>query len=117
MAEIFNMDDYNNNELSSEDFEDEMDDNFITMQDQNGNDVVMELLDVIEYEDEEYAVLFPDDHEVDDNVIILKLIKNPNRGEEDDYEYSGIDDEELMEKIFEIFKERNKDDYNFTDGE
>lgn len=80
MAKIYNMDDFDNNEPSGEDFEDEMDDNFITMQDQNGNDVVMELLDVIEYEDEEYAVLFPDDHEVDDNVIILKLIKNPNRG-------------------------------------
>lgn len=37
--------------------------NIITMTDENGNDVQMEILDMVEYNGEQYIVLLPGDEE------------------------------------------------------
>ena len=77
-------------------------DGVITLHDEDGNGVDFEFLDLIEYKGEEYIVLFPADESNESNdVVILRM----EQGEEDDT-YIGIDDEETLMAVFEIFKDR-----------
>ena len=88
-------------------------DNIIVLNDENGEEVPFEFLDVIEYEGEEYVVLLPVE-EADDagEVVILKLEDTES---EDEESYVSVDDEDILNKVFEIFKEKFKDDFNFVD--
>ncbi len=83
-------------------------DNIITLYDSQGNVVTLEFLDVIPFLDKEYAALLPlDDQEGE--IVILELCENSN-GEE---EFLSVDNPSMVEAIFELFKERNKDTFNF----
>ena len=97
----------------SEDMNNEELDNIIVLNDENGNEAEFEFLDLIEYEGEEYVVLLPVE-ESDDagEVVILKLEDTES---EDEESYVSVDDEETLNKVFEIFKEKFKDDFNFVD--
>lgn len=98
------MDEKNNEELE---------DNIIVLNDEEGNEAEFEFLDLIEYEGEEYVVLLPVE-EADDagEVVILKLEDTES---EDEESYVSVDDEDTLNKVFEIFKEKFKDDFNFVD--
>ncbi len=86
-------------------------DNTITLCDDEGNEVEFDFLDLIEYKNDEYAVLFPvEDMGNDGQVVILKVEENA-----DDAAYIGIDDEAVIEAVFEIFKEKHKNELNFED--
>lgn len=88
-------------------------DNIILLNDEEGNEVQFEFLDLIEYEDEEYVVLLPVEGEEDsDEVVILKLEDTESEEEES---YVSVDDTEVLNKVFEIFKEKFKDEFNFTE--
>ena len=88
-------------------------DNIIILNDEEGNETEFEFLDLIEYEGEEYVVLLPVE-ESDDagEVVILKL---EDTASEDEESYVSVDDDEILNKVFEIFKEKFKDDFNFVD--
>lgn len=86
-------------------------DNVIVLSDENGNDVEFEFLDLIEYQGGEYVVLFPLDDE-DQEVVILKVEPTEN---EDEESYVGIGDDEMLNAVFAIFKEKFKDEFNFVD--
>ena len=89
---------------------DEGEGNIITLTDPDGNDVEFELLDSIEYKDEIYLILI---ETVDDEgVTILKLVEGEN---EDDDELVTLEDEAVADAVYEIFKERNKDFFDFED--
>ena len=97
------------------DIEDEDLSNIIILSDENGEDVQFEFLDLIEYDSEEYVVLLPvieEDEEDDGEVVILKV---EDSGDEEEESYVSVDDEEVLNKVFEIFKEKFKDEFNFTD--
>lgn len=101
----------NINEFDVE-FEDDPD-NRITLKDEDGNDVVFEFLDLIEYEKEEYIVLLPEEgSEGDDEVVILKVEESDD---EDEESYVGVEDEAALQAVFAIFKDRFKDEFNFVD--
>ena len=85
-------------------------DNIITLNDEDGNEVDFEFLDLIEYEGNDYVVLLPVEEDSDE-VVILQV---EEVGEEEE-SYISIDDEEVMTAVFEIFKEKYKDDFNFVD--
>ena len=88
-------------------------DNIIVLNDENGEEVPFEFLDLIEYEGEEYVVLLPvEEEEEADEVVILKLEDTES---EDEESYVSVDDEEVLNKIFEMFKEKFKDEFNFVD--
>ena len=92
--------------------------NIITLNDENGEEVSFEFLDLIELDDEKYVVLLPleddsDDEEVGE-VVILQLEDTES---EDEESYVGVEDEEILNKVFEIFKEKFKDEFNFVEGE
>ena len=81
--------------------------------DDDGNVEKFEILDFIEFEGTDYAVLLPvTDNEEDLMVHILEVV------EELDSEYDtyvGIDDQELVDKVYAVFMEKHKDDFNFVD--
>ena len=104
------IDDENNvpNEQEGEEL-----DNIIVLNDEDGNEIEFEFLDLIEYEGEEYVVLLPNDEEDDaGEVVILKL---EDTDSEDEESYVSVDDEEVLQNVFDIFKEKFKDEFNFID--
>lgn len=83
----------------------------ITLTDEDGNDVDFEFLDIIEYQGEEYILLLPLEESDDmDGVVILKI--EPTEDEDVD-NFAGIEDENVLNAVFEIFKEKYKDEFNF----
>lgn len=95
----------------NENFENEEMGNIIVLSDEDGNDVEFELLDLIEYEGEEYVVLLPLEETEDEMVLIMRV----EYEDEETDNFVGIDDEETIQGVFEIFKERFKDEFNFAD--
>lgn len=83
----------------------------MTLTDENGNEETYELLDLIIENGSEYGVFLPVD-DAENDVLILRVEESSKA--EDRTSYSIIDDE-LAAKIFEIFKQRNKDKINFVD--
>lgn len=99
--------------------DEELDDNVIILNDEDGNEVKFEFLDLVELDDEEYVVLLPilenEDAEDDGEVVILKLEDTDEDSEEESY--VGVEDEEILNRVFAIFKEKFKDEFDFVDGE
>ena len=100
-----------------ENFEGEDLDNIIVLNDENGNEVRFEFLDLIELNNEEYVVLLPvveeGEEEEEGEVVILKVEDTDEDSEEESY--VGVEDEEILNKVFAIFKEKYKDEFNFVD--
>ena len=82
----------------------------LVLTDEDGAEVEFEFADLLEYEGVEYVFLLPLDEE-DTNVVILQVEPDPDDPETENY--LAIDDEALLETLFALFKERNKDDYIF----
>ena len=88
-------------------------DNIITLKDEDGSDVEFEFLDLIEYDGTEYVVLLPvEESDETDEVVILKLEEGEN---EDEESYVGVEDQEVLNAVFAIFKDKFKDEFNFVD--
>ena len=106
--------DENKNNIPTENEGEELD-NILTLNDEDGNEVEFEFLDLIEYEGEEYVILLPveDEEEAEEpgEVVILKVESTS----EDEESYVSVEDEEVLNNVFEIFKEKFKDEFNFTD--
>ncbi len=99
------MADINNNEdMNMEEYEPEM----VSLYDEDGNEIQLELLDVIDYEGESYAVMLPPD----DNEVVIMLLEELN--DEEDV-YAPVDDDDTLTAVFEAFKEKYKDEFNFED--
>lgn len=81
----------------------------IVLEDDLGNEVEFEYLDVIEFEGVEYLFLIPANEEDGDDVVILKITSIDDETEE----FEGIEDEELLETLFDMFKNKWKDEFNF----
>lgn len=91
-------------------------DNIIILNDEQGNEVKFEFLDLVELDEEEYVVLLPVSEEGEEDegeVVILKLEDTDEESEEESY--VGVEDEEILNKVFAIFKEKYKDEFNFVD--
>ena len=86
-------------------------DNIITLKDEDGNDVEFEFLDLIEYDGTEYVVLLPvEESDEADEVVILKLEESEN---EDEESYVGVEDQNVLNAVFAIFKDKFKDVFQF----
>ena len=91
-------------------------DNLIVLNDEEGNEVNFEFLDLIELDGEEYVILLPTEEEEEDagEVVILQVEDTDSEEEES---YVSVEDEEILNKVFEIFKEKFKDEFDFIDDE
>lgn len=76
----------------------------IELLDEDGKSVRFEHLMTVEYEGDPYVLLVPIDEveDVDDDEVIIMRIETSKDGED---AYVGIEDEELLEKIFERYLE------------
>ena len=88
-------------------------DSKIILNDEAGNEVEFEFLDLIEYQGEEFVVLLPCD-EADEagEVVILKL---EDTDDEENESYASVDDESVLNAVFDIFKDKFKEEFNFVD--
>lgn len=82
----------------------------ITLTDQDEIDAQFKFADLINHQDKEYVVLIPC-NDVEKAVVILMVESVDNITES----YLPVEDEALLSFLFEIFKERNKDKFDFTD--
>ena len=87
-----------------EEFDGEENENYITLTDDDGNDISFEVLDTIEYKERLFAVLLPFEDE-DDEVVILEVI--PGESPEFD-DFITVDDEALLNEVFEEFQKRRE---------
>ncbi len=104
------MSDFNEQALNNEEETDD-ENAFITLTDDDGNDVHFEIIDEIDFNGNNYIVLIPFE-DVDDEVVILQVISSENP---DSAEYISIEDEEVLNAVFEEFKNRNADQFDFED--
>jgi len=82
--------------------------NLVILNDEDGNEVPFEFLDLIPYRGNEYVVLLPTDEDAQE-VVILQL---KDAGEEESY--LAVDDQRVLDAVFTLFKERNQDSFNFN---
>ena len=85
-------------------------DNIVVLTDQDGVDTEFEFLDVVEVDGKEYVILLPVESADDGEVVIFRI-----EGEGEDETYVGVETEEEASKVFEVFKEKAKDDFNFVE--
>jgi len=89
-------------------------DNIITLIDENGQEIEFEFLDLIEYRGNEFVILLPVVDEMDDKendeVLILMLEETEDPETE---EYVSVDDEEVLNTVFGLFKDRCREDFSF----
>ena len=88
-----------------------MNDNIVTLNDEFGNEVQFEFLDLVEYDGEEYVVLLPVDNEDDGEVVILKV----EAIDDDNDSYTSVEDEDILMAVFQIFKDKFKDEFDFEE--
>lgn len=94
--------------IENEELEEE-NENYITLTDDNGEEVSFEVIGEVEYQERYFAVLLPFDEE-DDGVVILEIM--PSEDEETG-EFLSIDDDELLQAVFEKFKADYSGEYEF----
>ena len=95
-----------NNEPENEQEESEI----LTLTDENGNDVDFEYLDCMEYQGKEYLVLMPAD-EAETQIVILEV----EPVDDDNENYLAVEDEAVMDAVYDLFKEKYKDVLTFED--
>ena len=93
----------------------ELEDNIIILNDEDGKETKFEFLDLINYDDEQYVVLLPTEEESDEpgEVVILRVEDTVQDSDEESY--VSVEDEEVLNKVFEIFKDKFKDEFDFVD--
>ena len=83
----------------------------LTLTDENGNDVEFEYLDCIEYQDKEYLILMPVEEEENNEIVILEV----EPVDEETENYLAVSDEDVLDAVYAIFKERYADVLTFED--
>lgn len=82
----------------------------LTLTDENGQDVNFEYLDCIELDGVEYLVLLPEGEE-ENEVVILEV----EPVDEETENYLSVENEEVLNTVFAIFKEKFKDVLEFEE--
>lgn len=81
-----------------------MEDSLITLTDETGAEVHFQLLDVIEYQSADYAVLYPLDEEADSFML---LRADPDPADPDDYIFEGGVPQKTVDAVFAMFQKRH----------
>ena len=80
--------------------------NIVKLEAADGREVEFEVADMIEFNQKTYACLLPVDT---DEVVILEV----DTSNEEYDSYKAVEDEAIMNAIFEEFKLRHKDEFEF----
>ena len=90
--------------------EEEEEVSILTLTDENGEDIDFEYLDVIDYKGKEYLVLLPVEDE-NEELVILEV----EPVDEENENYLAVEDEDTLNAVYEIFKEKFKDVLEFEE--
>ena len=82
----------------------------LSLTDENGAEVEFEYLDCIEFQGKEYLVLIPCESE-EAEIVILEV----QPVDEETENYVSVQDEEILNAVYEIFKEKYADTIDFAD--
>lgn len=86
------------------------DDDIVILEDEDGNAVTFQFLELVTVDAKPYAVLLPmDEGDEDMGVVIVEVM---DLGQESEH-YDAVLDEELNQRIFEQFKKEFSDKYSF----
>ena len=96
--------------MENEDILQEEESSILSLTDENGEETQFEYLDCIEYNEKEYLVLLP--AEEDANQIVILEIEPVD---EENENYLAVEDENVLDAVYDIFKERYKDVLTFED--
>ncbi len=105
----------NNAAVSSNEEEMDEDDEptILELQTTDGKIERFELLDLVNYNDEDYIVIAPEKQGDVDFVEIYRVEEDPEDPEMENY--MGLESQEEVDAVYEIFKERNKDLFDWAD--
>ena len=95
----------------SENFENEF---LVDLYDDEGNKQTVEHLDTVQIEGQDYVICIPYKEEEDDEVDEVFILKMVTR-EDGTYELAYEEDLEILDRVYEEFKERNADLFDFED--
>lgn len=99
--------------MSEENLEQEQDDGIIELVDDEGTVVKFRLLDVTEYKGKKYTLLLaaePNDDVEEDEVVIFRL-------NEEEETLEPIEDEALLEEVFEFYQSETEGEEVYSDEE
>lgn len=99
--------------MSEENLEQEQDDGIIELVDDEGTVVKFRLMDVTEYKGEKYTLLLaaePNDDVEEDEVVIFRL-------NEEEETLEPIEDEALLEEVFEFYQSETEGEEVYSDEE
>ena len=82
----------------------------LSLTDENGAEVEFEYLDCIEFQGKEYLVLIPCESE-EAEIVILEV----EPVDEETENYLSVQDEGILNAVYEIFKEKYGDTIEFAD--
>lgn len=77
---------------------------FITIEDDEGNEIELEVLDTLEYEGTDYVLFLPadmDENDPDYGYVILRIVEID--GEE---QFEDVEDADLLQTVYERFMEQ-----------
>ena len=83
----------------------------LTLTDENGADIDFEYLDCSEYQGKEYLILMPLEEEDSGEIVILEV----EPVDEENENYLAVSDEDVLDAVYAIFKERYADLLTFED--
>ena len=92
------------------DAQQEEESSILTLTDENGQDMDFEYLDCLAYQDKEYLILMPVD-EAETQIVILEV----EPVDEENENYLAVEDEEILDAVYGLFKEKYKDVLTFED--
>lgn len=87
----------------------------LTFTDDDGNEVDYEIIDCFELDGKNYAALAePETEENADREAYVYIMEIVSESDEEDV-LTAIEDEDLLDRAFEVFKSRCEDDFDFVE--
>ena len=75
-------------------------------------DICFEFLDLVEYMHKKYVILLPVEDQDEAGIVEILKIESINDREES---YKSVESDEELQAVISIFRERNKDVFDFLD--
>ena len=95
------------NDLMEEAFEPEI----VTLHNDHGEELEAEVVDYVDYEDEEYVILTEPGSDCE-KILLLKVVHNEKTGEDT---YVNIGDDELVNAVMNKYMSEDDEDEDFDD--
>ena len=96
--------------MANEELLQEEESSLITLTDDNGVETTFEYLDCIVYQGKEYLVMIPAEEDANE-IVILEI----QPVDEENENYLAVEDEAVLDAVYNIFKDRYQEVLTFAD--